>query len=103
MISPLYLAYAALGGLIQVTAIYLMRAKDFPFWSLIPLILLHQYFFTTAYAKAPNFIFQWFITAALTSLASVVMGIWLFGDKVSVMNAAGVVLVFIGIAMMRLG
>lgn len=101
MISPLYFGFAVLGGLIQLLVIYLMRSKDWSFWWLVPAILCHQFLFTAAYAKAPNFVAQWFLTAALTGVASCLMGVMLFGDKVNIFNAAGIVLIFAGLLLLK--
>ena len=103
MISPLYFGYALLGGTIQLIVIWLMRSKDWPFWWMIPAILAHQFLFTAAYAKAPNFVAQWFLTAALTGLASYVLGVAMFGDKMSLINAAGILMIFAGLAMLKFG
>ena len=62
----------------------------------------HQFLFMTGYAKAPNFVLQWFTTSALTGIASLCAGIWLFGDRVSLAAMGGVVLVFGGLGLMRL-
>ncbi len=101
MISPLYLLYAVIGGIVQAAAVFLMRSRGWPFLGTIPLVLIHQFLFTTAYAKAPNFILQWFLTSALTSILSLLMGMLVFGDRISPINAVGVLLVFAGLALMR--
>lgn len=103
MISPLYAAYALLAGAIQLTVIWGMRARHWPFLLVIPAILVHQWLFTTAYARAPNFLLQWFLTAAVTGLVSYVLGIAAFGDRVSPTSVGGVILVMVGLAMMRTG
>lgn len=102
MISPLYFLYALVGGIVQAAAVFLMRSRGWPFPYTIPLVLVHQFLFTTAYTKAPNFILQWFLTAALTAGLSLVMGILVFGDRFSLVNAAGALLVFVGLALMKL-
>jgi len=103
MISPLYLGYAALGGLIQIVVIWAMRAKGWPFWWVLPAVLANQFFFTAGYAKAPNFTIQWFLTAALSAFASLVLGVLAFGDKLSLMSASGIFLVFVGLGLMKFG
>ncbi|MFZ4504688.1 MAG: hypothetical protein ACOYM1_12145 [Methylovulum sp.] len=103
MISPLYLCYALAGGAIQLGVIWIMRANGWPFLWVIPAILAHQFLFVTAYAKSENFIAQWFLTAALTGVASFVLGVVMFGDKINAINAAGVVVIFVGLAMLKLG
>jgi multidrug transporter EmrE-like cation transporter len=103
MISPLYFGYAALGGIIQLAVIWFMRAKGWPFYWVLPAIVAHQFLFTAAYAKAPNFVAQWFLTAALTGLASFVLGVTLFGDKLNLVNVAGIFMVFGGLALLKLG
>lgn len=103
MISPLYFGYALIGGSIQLLVIWLMRANGWPFWWVIPGVLLHQYLFTTAYAKAPSFAAQWFLTAAITGLASYGMGVAAFGDRVSLVNVSGIVLILAGLAMLKFG
>ncbi len=99
---PVYWVCAVLGGLIQVVAIGLVRAKGQPFLRVLPLVIAHQFLFMTGYAKAPNFVLQWFTTSALTGIASLCAGIWLFGDRVSLAAMGGVVLVFGGLGLMRL-
>jgi multidrug transporter EmrE-like cation transporter len=103
MISPVYFCYAVLGGLVQLGVIWTMRAKGWPFLWVLPAILIHQFLFTAAYAKAPNFVAQWFLTAALTGLASFVMGVTLFGDKLSAANVSGILMVVGGLALLKLG
>lgn len=103
MIAPIYVCFALVGAIVQGAAVFLMRARGWSFVSMVPLILAHQFLFTYAYTKAPNFILQWFVTAALTALGSFAMGLWLFGDRVTPMSVAGVALVFVGLALMKLG
>jgi multidrug transporter EmrE-like cation transporter len=103
MISPLYFCYALVGGAIQLGVIWLMRANGWPFLWVLPAILANQFLFTAAYAKAPNFVIQWFLTAAVTSLASLILGVTMFGDKLSMVNSAGILLVFVGVAMLKFG
>jgi multidrug transporter EmrE-like cation transporter len=103
LISPLYLLFAAIGGIVQTAAVFLMRSRGWPFAYTLPLVLVHQFLFTTAYAKAPNFILQWFLTSALTAGLSLLMGLLIFGDRFSLINAIGVLLVFGGLALMKLG
>ena len=101
MISPLYLSYAILGGIIQLSVIWAMRSMGWPFIWAIPAILAHQYLFITAYSKAPNFVIQWFLTAAITGFASFILGWIVFGDKLSWINAVGMLLIFVGLGMLR--
>lgn len=103
MITPLYFGYALLGGAIQLSVIWMMRTKGWPFWWLIPAILAHQFFFTTAYAKAPNFVAQWFLTAAITGLASYIFGVTLFGDKIVILHVVGILMIMGGVALLKFG
>ena len=80
-----------------------MRKKSWAFVAVVSLVLMHQFLFTTAYSKAPNFIAQWFFTAALTGLASYALGLMVFGDKLSFVSSLGLVVIFIGLAMLKFG
>lgn len=91
------------GGLLQLGAIWLMRAKGWPFWCLIPIILAHQYLFTAAYQKAPSFVIQWFLTAAITGVASYGLGVLVLSEKISGLSATGIAVVMLGLALMKLG
>lgn len=103
MLSPLYIGYALLGGALQVAALWLMRSHAWSFLGVLPLIVAHQFLFTSAYAKAPNFVAQWFFTAAATGLASFLLGLVVFGDKLNTTHLAGIALVFGGLALLKLG
>lgn len=98
--SWIFVLYAILGVCLQMAVIYLVRAKDFSFFLLAPLILLTQWLFITAYAKAPNFTAQWFLTTALSGILSVVFGAVLFGDGFGWQQYLGVFVTMIGLSLL---
>ena len=102
LFSWVFVFHAILGGTIQMLVIYFMRSKNFSFLMLIPFILISQWLFISAYAKAPNFTVQWFITAGLTGMASVLFGAFMFGDNLNWNHYLGVVLVFIGLSLLMI-
>jgi multidrug transporter EmrE-like cation transporter len=101
MITPLYASYALIATLAQLCVIWAMRSYGWSFIALIPLVFLHQYLFTTAYAKAPNFVAQWFFTMALTGTAAYLMGVLVFGDRLAFVHLAGVLLIVCGIVLLK--
>ena len=101
MVSPIFLCYAVLGGCVQLAVIYLMRVQNLSFAYVLPAIVFHQYLFTTAYANAPNFVVQWFFTAAITGFASYLMGVFLFQDKINHVNIFGIAFIFIGLFLLK--
>ncbi len=103
MLSPLYLGYAALGGVVQLACIWLMRERGLPFLAVTPAILVHQYLFVTAYAQAPSFVAQWFATSAITGVASFALGAAVMGETFSLPALAGIVLIAVGCALLKLG
>ena len=98
----MYILFAVLASLIQIATIYLMRVdilKSFLF--AIPFILIHQYLFLYNYTKAPNFIVIWFITVAVTSLSSLVVGHFVFKDILTTYQLVGVILIISGLVLLK--
>lgn len=91
-----------LAASIQAGVIVLARKYGISFWILVPLIIAHQYFFLSAYSKAPNFILIWFFAAALTSLLALIVGNFIFHDIISWKNYVGIGLIIAGIALTKL-
>ena len=100
LFSWLFVCFAFVGVGIQITTIYLMRAKGFSFWMVLPFVLMAQYLFVTAYSKAPNFIVQWFLTSALSGMFAVLFGVLVFGDKAGWPQYVGVFLTVSGLFLM---
>lgn len=99
----LYISFAILAGMIQIFTIYALRVgflKSFLF--AIPFILIHQYLFLYNYTKAPNFIIIWFITTALTTALSFLVGHFVFKDTITTNQLIGIVLIIAGMVFMKL-
>ena len=97
-----YISLAITAALIQIATIYWLKVgflKSF-LWA-IPFILLHQYLFLYNYTKAPNFTLIWFITTAITSLLSLLVGYWFFKDVLTIYQVIGIVLILAGMVFLK--
>jgi multidrug transporter EmrE-like cation transporter len=90
-----------LGTFIQTTIIVSMRKFGIGFWTLLPVTVLMQYCFMTAYLKAENFTVIWFVATGMTGLAAVLAGYFVFGEKLGVQEIAGILLIVSGIVALR--
>jgi multidrug transporter EmrE-like cation transporter len=91
------------GALIQAVIITAMRQYGIGFWLLLPLTILMQWLFMTAYAsKDMPFTVIWFTAAGITALLSLWMGLLLFKDQVSAAQWLGLVTILVGIVLTRL-
>ena len=98
----LYVFLAIIAAVIQIATVYFMRVgiiKSF-LWA-IPFVLLHQYLFLYNYTKAPNFIVIWFVTVAVTSSLSFIIGYWFFKDVLSTYQIFGILLILAGVVLLR--
>ncbi len=98
-----YILFAFLAGAIQIATVYALRVgflKSFLF--AIPFILLHQYLFLFNYTKAPNFIVIWFLTTAITTTLSFLVGHFIFKDVLTAYQIIGILLILAGVICMKL-
>lgn len=87
-----WLCLLSIGALIQAMIIMAMRQYSVNFWLLLPFTILMQFLFMTAYAsKQTSFTVIWFTAAGITALLSVLLGVFVFKDQVSVTQGLGVV------------
>jgi multidrug transporter EmrE-like cation transporter len=90
------------GALVQAMIITAMRQYGISFWVLLPLTILMQWLFMTAYAsKEMSFTVIWFTAAGITALLSVWLGLLLFKDQVSATQWLGVATILVGIVLTR--
>jgi drug/metabolite transporter (DMT)-like permease len=102
MFSWLPLVFIGVAALVQAVVIVLSRKYGIAFLMLVPLVIVHQYFFLTAYTKAENFTLIWFFVAALTSVVALIIGHFIFHDVVSWQNYVGIALIVIGVTLTKL-
>ncbi|MFZ1654388.1 MAG: hypothetical protein WAT84_00965 [Candidatus Moraniibacteriota bacterium] len=98
----LLIAYALSATAIQGAVTVLARKYGIGFWVLVPLIIVHQYFFLSVYTKAENFTLVWFSLVALTTVTALLIGHFAFQDTVSWVNNAGIALIVTGVALTKL-
>ena len=99
----IYLLASTVGALIQIATIYFLKQdilKSFLF--AIPFILAYQFLFLFSYTKAPNFIFIWFVTTALTNSLAFILGYFLYHNHLSYWGFAGVALILIGVVFLQI-
>ena len=61
------------------------------------IIGIFQFLFLWSYANAPKFIVVWFIATALTNTLALLAGYLFWNEHVSLLNAAGIVLILTGV------
>ncbi len=99
----IYIFFAVLAGLVQIITVYALRVgllKSFLF--AIPFILLHQYLFLFNYTKAPNFIIIWFLTTAITTMLSFLVGYFVFKDTLTIYQIIGILFTIVGVILMKI-
>ncbi len=103
MMSPLIsLLFVVLGTLIQGTAVVLSRKYGVAFLALIPIIVVHQYFFLSAYTKSENFTLIWFLAVALTSMMALGIGHLVFSDAFTWKDGLGIFLILAGVVLTKI-
>jgi multidrug transporter EmrE-like cation transporter len=99
----IYIFAGIIAALLQIGTIYFLRTN---FWGsflyAIPFILAYQFLFLWSYAKSPKFIVIWFITTALTNSLAFLVGYFLWNEKVSSWNIAGIILILVGIVFLQI-
>ncbi len=98
-----YILLALIAAVVQIASVYLLRVGILTsfMWAL-PFILIHQYLFLYNYTQAPNFTLIWFITTAITSILSFLLGYVVLKEPVSSYQLAGIALIVIGVIFLRL-
>ncbi len=91
------------GSLMQVLIVVGMRLFNAGFWKMLPLLMLMEWAFMTAYAdKRSAFAVIWFTAAGLTTLLVLWVGGAMFHDRVGAGQVCGMILILLGIFMVRL-
>lgn len=90
------------GACAQAAAIVAMRRYEMPFVWVVPVLIVAQWFFMRVYASAENFTLVWFLTMGITTIGSIVLGYFVFEDRVSLAQWAGVVLILAGVMLTRM-
>lgn len=90
------------GSLMQVLIVVSMRQYNAGFWKILPLLMLMEWAFMTAYAdKRSAFAVIWFASAGLTTLLLLWVGTAMFHDRVGAGQICGMALILLGIFMVR--
>lgn len=98
-----WVGLVSLGAIVQAAIIGAMRQYGMGFWGLLPLSILMQWLFMTAYAsKSTSFTVVWFTATGITAIVSLCLGSLLFKDQVSVIQWLGVILTLIGVALTQI-
>lgn len=92
-----------LGALVQMLIIIAMRHSGINFWKLLPLTIVMQWLFMTAYAsKESPFTLIWFSAAGVTTVVALLMGFLLFQDRLSQLQVLGLIFISVGILLARI-
>lgn len=100
-----YVAISAsifIGAIIQIAIIWGMRVHALSFWIMIPAIVVCQYLFITAYARAPSFSVVWFMATFVVNLSAVIAGRFLFDEALGIKQYVGIGMLVTGIIVFRL-
>ena len=94
----IYVLAITAAALLQLSTVYYLRDNFFRhFVFAIPVILIFQFLFLWSYSTAPKFIVIWFVTAALTSTVALLISYFVFKEQITVWNALGIFLIFVGL------
>jgi hypothetical protein len=99
----IYIFAIIVAVLLQIGTIYFLRGN---FWAgflyATPFILAYQFLFLWSYSSAPRFIVVWFITTVLTNSLAFLAGYFLWHERVSTLNIAGITLILVGIFFLQM-
>ena len=99
-----WLGLLGLGAVSQAGIIAAMRQYEISFWVLLPVSILMQWLFMTAYAsKDAAFTVIWFTATGLTALVSLLMGLLLFKDSVTPTQWLGIAVILAGVVLTQTG
>lgn len=95
-----------LATILNFFVIFYLRKYGFSLTSFLvlsPLVIINQFLFVYAYTN-PNgsFLLTWFLGTAITNLFSILLGVGIFKEVLSLPKIVGIVLILTGAALVKL-